>query len=184
VPRRICVVGTTGSGKSHLAEQLSARLGLPHVELDGIYHQADWVPTPRDEFRAQLLQALASYEQVSGGWVVDGNYRSSVGDILAGRADTWVWLDYPRRLVMVRVLGRTLDRMLHRRVLWNGNREQWRNLFSRDPEVNILLWAWTTHRKNHETFLAAAADSTTPWVRLRSPRETDRWLAALTSPAD
>jgi adenylate kinase family enzyme len=179
VLRRLCVVGTTGSGKTHLAGQICSRLGLPHVELDGLYHQADWQPTPTDEFRAQLVTALASYEQLSGGWVVDGNYRGTVGDILVGRADTWVWLDYPRRLVMVRLLRRTLDRMLFRRVLWNGNREHWRNLFGRSPELNILLWSWTTHRKNHERYLAASADSAGQWIRLRSPGETDRWLATL-----
>ena len=178
--RHICVVGTSGSGKSHLAGRISAALDLPHVELDGLYHQADWVPASREEFREAVLKALTSYEQVNGGWVVDGNYRSHVGDILVDRADTWVWLDYPRRVVMVRVLRRTLDRTLFRRVLWNGNRESWRNLFRRDPELNILLWAWTTHPANRARLGAACAESEIPWIRLRSPGETDRWLASLT----
>lgn len=80
---------------------------------------------------------------------------------------------------MVRLVRRTFDRMLFRRELWNGNRERWRNLFRRDPELNILLWAWTTHQSNHDRYLAEASTSTTTWVRLRSPREADRWLAAL-----
>jgi hypothetical protein len=30
-----------------------------------------------------------------------------------------------------------------REELWNGNREPWTNLYSLDPEKNIVLWAWT-----------------------------------------
>ena len=178
-PTHLCVVGTTGSGKSTLARGIAARLGLAAVELDGLFHQADWQRAPRDDFRASVLATLESAEASYGGWVVDGNYRGCVGDLLAERADAWIWLDFPRRLVMVRLVRRTFDRMLFRRELWNGNRERWRNLFRRDPELNILLWAWTTHQSNHDRYRAEASTSTTTWVRLRSPQEADRWLASL-----
>ena len=40
---RILVVGTSGAGKSRLAGQLAAALGVPHVELDALY----WGPDTR-----------------------------------------------------------------------------------------------------------------------------------------
>lgn len=44
---------------------------------------------------------------------------------------------------MRQVIYRTLRRAILREVLWNGNREPWRNLFRWDPEHSIIRWSWT-----------------------------------------
>ena len=49
--RRIVIVRTPVPARRS-ARRLSTRLGLPHVELDSIYHQPGWAPLPADEFRA------------------------------------------------------------------------------------------------------------------------------------
>jgi len=49
---RIVVIGTTSSGKSTLAENLSKKLDLDFVELDALYWQPNWVGTPDEEFAA------------------------------------------------------------------------------------------------------------------------------------
>ena len=46
--RRVSVVGNSGSGKSTLARELAASLGVPHLELDSVYHQPGWEPLPED----------------------------------------------------------------------------------------------------------------------------------------
>jgi adenylate kinase family enzyme len=66
--RRIAVVGTTGSGKTTLARQLSERLGIPHVELDAIRYGPNWKETPDEIFRECVSQALSGRS-----WVADGN---------------------------------------------------------------------------------------------------------------
>ncbi len=149
---RVSVVGTSGSGKSTLARALAGRLGVPHIELDSIFHQAGWQPLPAEDFRARVDAATGT-----GGWVVDGNY-SKVRDLVWGRADTVVWLDPPRYTVMRQVVWRTLRRMALRSELWNGNRERWRNLLSRDPEVSIILWAWRTYPLNRSRYADVATD--------------------------
>ena len=46
--RRIAVFGTTGSGKSWLAERLVAEKGLRLIELDALFWGRDWQPAPLD----------------------------------------------------------------------------------------------------------------------------------------
>ncbi len=43
-----------------------------------------------------------------------------------------------------------------------------------------MLWSWTRHEGYRRDYAAAsAADREASWVRLRNPRETERWLAAM-----
>jgi adenylate kinase family enzyme len=154
---------------------LAALLQVPHLELDSVFHQPDWTPLPRDEFRARVERFAAQ-----DGWVTDGNY-SSVQDLVWQRADTVAWLDLPRHLVMRRLLWRTARRVMTRQELWNGNREHWRAFFSLDPEQSILVWAWTTHARNQARYLAASQDPANAhltFVRLTSPGAARRFLTA------
>lgn len=172
--RRIAVVGTTGSGKTTLAQQLAARLELTHVELDALYWQADWTGSDTARFRTDATAALAGTA-----WVVDGNY-SKVRDLIWPRADTVIWLDYPLPVVLWRLTGRMLRRTFTRQELWNGNRETLRGqIFSRD---SLFLWALKTYQRRRREYpaqLALPEHAHLVGIRLRSPRETARWLAAL-----
>ncbi len=173
--RRVAVVGNSGSGKSMLATRLARRLGVAHVELDSIFHLAGWRELSADDFRTAVLAATAA-----AGWVVDGNY-SAVRDLVWDRADTVVWLDLPRPLVMRRITWRTLMRMITRRRLWNGNRESLRNLFSTDPERSIILWAWIKHAEYRARYADAMVDprwSHLRFVRLTSARAAEQFLAS------
>jgi adenylate kinase family enzyme len=146
------VVGSSGAGKTTVARELAARLNVPHVELDAIFHQPGWTPLPPDEFAARVATAADR-----DGWVIDGNY-SVVRPLVWARADTVVWLDLPRRTVMRRIVWRTLRRAAIRAELWNGNRERWRNLFSLDPEESVIAWAWQKHGAYKQRYAAAARD--------------------------
>lgn len=172
--RRVSVVGISGSGKSTLASELAGRLGVGHIEIDSLYHQAGWVPLPREQLREVVAARLAA-----PGWVCDGNY-SAVQPIVWSSADTVVWLDLPRRTVMRRVIGRTLSRIISRRELWNGNRETWRNAFL--ERESIIRWAWTRHGPTRAKYTAVMHDP--QWtnlrlVRLRSRREVRAFLATV-----
>ncbi|MEV0337008.1 hypothetical protein [Nocardia sp. NPDC050717] len=175
--RRISVVGTSGSGKSTLAGEIARRLGIPHIELDAIHHQAGWTPMPAPEFRAAVAERIAGDT-----WVVDGNYRTKLGDLVWRRADTVVWFDLPRSLVMRQIVTRTVGRAVTRRELWNGNREAWRDMFSRDPARSVIRWAWTTHATNRARHLAAQEDPAygdVTFVRLDSRRAVAEFLDGL-----
>ncbi len=151
---RICVVGNSGSGKTHFARRLSEGLGLPHVELDAFNHRAGWTEAPPDEFRADVLSILDEHLATAGGWILDGNYRSRLAGLV--HPDTYVWLDYPRHVVVPRILRRTLGRLLRRQELWNGNRERWSSLIKREPAEKIVLWSLTQHRNYRDRYEAAS----------------------------
>jgi adenylate kinase family enzyme len=173
-PRRVRVVGTSGAGKTTFARDLARRLGVPHRELDEVFWGPEWTLQDADVARGVLREFLERHD----GWVVDGNWtsrREGLGD----DADLVVWLDYARPVVMARVLRRTLGRGLLRRELWHGNREDLRSLVRRDPEENIVLWAWTSFARTREGYLREAATGRVPVLRLRTPRAARRWLAAL-----
>ena len=172
--QRISVVGVTGAGKSTLAGSLADKLHVPHVELDGLHWEPHWTMAELAVFRTRVEAAVAA-----DGWVIDGNY-SRVRDLVWGRADTVVWLDYPFPLTFVRLLRRTLARVHSGEELWNGNRERFTAQFlSRD---SLFLWALKTYPKFRTTIPAALASE--PFahirlVRLRAPRDAQRWLASL-----
>jgi adenylate kinase family enzyme len=166
--QRIVVVGNSGSGKSTLAKGLADRLNLDHTEIDSIYHQADWQPLAEPEFIARIDAATAG-----DGWVIDGNY-SAVRGLIWARADTIVWLDLPRPVVLRQIVWRTLRRVGRRQELWNGNREHWRNFFSLDPQVSVIAWSWQKHTAYRERYGAAMSDPANAhltFVRLRSRAE-------------
>jgi adenylate kinase family enzyme len=169
--QRVVVVGTSGSGKTTLASQLAQRLGIPHIELDAIHWGPNWTPAPVDMLRERVARALEGKA-----WTVDGNY-SRVRDIVWGRADTVVWLDYSLPVIMGRVIRRTVRRSLLREELWNENRERFRtSFFSRD---SIILWALSTFRRRRREYPALFSqpeNSHLDVVHLRSPRAAARWL--------
>ena len=172
--KRIVVVGTTGAGKTTLARRLAQRLGVPHVELDAIYWGPDWTEATTEDFCARTAQALEG-----AAWVADGNYHK-VRDIVWGRADTVVWLDYNLALIMYRLLRRTVRRVVTQEELWAGNRESLRTaLLQRD---SILLWALQTYKKrrrNYPELFRRPEYAHLRVVHLRSPRATASWLAGL-----
>jgi len=174
IGKRINVVGTSGSGKTTTAARLAQRLGFKHVELDALFWEPNWSGAPEDVFRRRVEQALSGER-----WVVDGNY-SRMRDIVWGRADTVVWLDYSLLVILGRLLIRTLRRMFTGEELWAGNRESFRMSFlSKD---SILLWALTTYRRRRREYpqlFTRPEHSHLSVVHLRSPRQTRRWFEAL-----
>ncbi len=144
-------MGSSGAGKTYLARALSKHLSLPHLELDAIRHQADWQPLPDREFR-EWVSAFCSGDA----WVVDGNY-AVVRDLIIERSTDVVLLDYSKRIVMTRLIMRSLWRVLLRKRLWNGNRERFQYLLSTNPELNVVLWSWINFGRRRAEFDTIAA---------------------------
>jgi adenylate kinase family enzyme len=172
--KRVAVIGGSCTGKTTTSRALAARLGVPHIELDALHHDPGWQEATAEVFRARVEAAFAA---APNGWVADGNYHGKLGTMVFERADTVVWLDLPHRTALRRALWRTSSRAVTRKELWNGNRETFRNAFSRN---SIIWWVITrhgTHRRKWPSRLAPLTHLDV--VRLGSPGEVETWLQSI-----
>ena len=173
--RRIVIKGTSGVGKTTLCQAVSARLGVPFIELDALHHGPNWAEPPLEVFRERVRQTM---NVAPDGWVIDGNYDSKLGNLVTDAAEQVVWLDLPLYVTMRRLWGRTMRRIVRRTELWNGNRETWRDQFA--SRNSIFFWTVKAHRKHQREWPARfAGDSRV--VRLRSAKEVDAWLDSLSA---
>lgn len=172
--RRVSVIGGSCTGKTTTSRELARKLGVPHIELDALHHDAGWQEAPADVLQARVDAALAA---APDGWVVDGNYHGKIGTSVLERADTVVFLDLPRRTALRRVLWRTSSRIVSRKELWNGNRETLRNAFSRDSIVWWVIRQHGSYRTKWEPRIAPLTHLEV--VRLRSAGEVRAWLQSI-----
>jgi adenylate kinase family enzyme len=170
VAPRINIKGASGSGKTTLAAELARRLGVAHVELDGLHHGPNWSEPSDAEFRARVQAAM---DANPGGWVIDGNYERKLGRLVTDAADIVVWLDLPLPLLLGRLWRRTTQRINGKVELWNGNRESWRGaLWGRE---SLFAWTIRAHFRHRREWPLRFA-SHPGFVRLRSPEAARRWL--------
>lgn len=168
---RIHVIGTGGVGKTVLASRLASALQVPHIELYSIFWQENWQPTETEAFQQAVREALAGRD-----WVTDGNY-SKVRQIIWQRAQVVVWLDYPFVTLFSRLLRRSLRRALSRELLWGTNRESFLKLFfSRESLLVYVIRDFRKRRTLYEHLSQAPEYKEVQFVRLRTPRQSERWF--------
>lgn len=172
---RIVCYGVTGSGKTTLAARLGELTGLPWHEADRHTWEPGWVQVPEDEQRRRIERLVGAPQ-----WILDTAYGSWI-DVVLPRADLVIALDYDRWLTLVRLLRRTVLRLVDRHEVCNGNTESLRNLFGGN---SIVRWHFASFSRKRARMAAWEADPAAPPVlRFRSPRETEAWLARLAAPA-
>ena len=169
---KILVVGTSGSGKSTLAKKVSTILGIKDIDLDALFWKANWQQSSNDEFRDKIVQSTKG----TSGYVIHGNYNK-VKDLTWGNANTVIWLDYSRFIVMWRVIKRTVIRILTQEELWAGNKETIKkSFFDKD---SIILWSWNTYSKRKVQYEAMVKENPykiKTYIVLKSPSEAKKFI--------
>jgi adenylate kinase family enzyme len=169
---RIAIMGCGGSGKSHLARELGARLGITPVHLDARYYDQDWKPLDQEAFAA-LQHGLVDVPR----WIIDGNYASTL-PIRLQAADTVIFLDLPGWACLLGIL--------QRQVRHGGGQHQ------ANGEYNRITWGFARYiigyRKTMAPRVRALIAEHTDGAQviiLRSRRAASRYLATVpaTSPA-
>lgn len=168
-PHRIVVAGPSGAGKTTVASRLGVAFGLPHTEIDSLFHGRGWIK--RETFLSDVRDLVATEE-----WVTEWQYDSA-RPLLIARADLLVWLDLPRRVVMSQIVRRTVRRRLRREPLWGVNLEPplWTFFVNRE---HIVRWAWTTYPLSAQRVGQVRAErSELPVVRLSIRADVEKWLS-------
>ena len=172
--QRILIVGRTGSGKTTLARELAATIGVPHVELDALYFGPNFSTAPLPVLRDRTSAAIAG-----DCWVTDGN-KSAVRDLVWPRADTVIWLDYPILVCLWRLGRRALWRTSVLKVQTaetDGRAGFLRQFLLAAKGVLSALRSHKGQRREYPKMFARQENQHLAVVRLRSPRATRRWLA-------
>lgn len=169
---RVLVYGVTGAGKTTLARQVAARLGVPFHPVDDLTWEPGWVPVPLPVQRERIAAVCAG-----DAWVLDHAYGAWV-DVPLARADLVVGLDLPRWLSFGQLLRRSVRNVARGTPTCNGNRETFRQTFlSAD---SILLWHVRSFAHKRRRMRAWQDDpAMPPVVLLRSRAEVRAWLATL-----
>ena len=168
--RRILIQGSAGAGKSTLAIELGALLGLPVIHLDTHFWQPGWREPARDHWKRRVATLI---EQDA--WIMDGNYLGTISERLAA-ADTAIVLDVPRTRCIVRVIRRGFrDRGKPRVDLPEGCVEQL-------PSWQFIRWIWTFRRAELQPLLeqVRAGFGSTTVVLLRSNVEIRKYVKEVT----
>jgi hypothetical protein len=98
--RRVSVIGVSGAGKTTVGKAMASALGVPFLELDGVYHQPGWTELPPDEWENADtvvwldLPRRVAVRQVAGRTIVRSFTREELWN---GNREGWFAFLDPRR---------------------------------------------------------------------------------------
>lgn len=166
--RRVAVVGSPGTGKTTFSRKLAELAGLPLIHLDFYYHDKTHnYENDRDAWIKRVEELTAGST-----WVIDGNYRSTF-QLRFGRADTIIFLDYPRWRAIKGIYRR---RFQYRNKLRDDMPEGWRENIS----PGFFMFVWRFNRKYRTDIVTALNDDHSKKVVVfRSPKDANKYLSSL-----
>jgi adenylate kinase family enzyme len=172
---RVQIVGTSGSGKTTLAKHLSNRLKTPHYELDSIFWLPGWNEKPIQKFRSEVQQIVNSEK-----WILCGDYIDKLEGLTLKRAEAVIWLNYPARVFVPRMIFRTFRRYFKNEKVF-GNSESMLNFWLR-PSKSLLFITlrlyYSKGRRRQETKIKKYGYEG-KIIEFKSPRELNKWLKQL-----
>ncbi len=174
--RRIVVVGSTGCGKSLLAEKLAQKLRLNFIELDALYWKPGWVESGAEEFRKKVDAATRA-----PGWALAGNY-GKVRDLVWPRAEVVVWLDYPFLVVFGRLWSRTWRRWWAKELLWGSNYERLFPQFMFWSDKSLFHWlvkSYGRHKRLYPPLFASPEYFHLKVFHFKTQRQMKEWLDSI-----
>lgn len=131
---KIHIIGGSGTGKTFIAEKISSRFKIPHLDLDEIFwdNSDNYNVKMPIERRTDLLNEFLANES----WVIEGVYLDWLSDSFS--AADYIFVLKTRPIVFnTRIILRFIRRKLG---LQKGGNENLKSLF------NLLIWTNRYHR--------------------------------------
>ncbi|GAA1613722.1 DNA topology modulation protein [Nonomuraea maheshkhaliensis] len=159
---RVAIVGSGGSGKSHVARKLGRLLNAPVTHLDAVYYDDEWTPLPKEKFEAAQRELVAKPR-----WVIDGNHNSSLA-IRLQACDTVVMMDVPTCAALWGIFSRQIRHGAGQHDSGVYNRIHW----------GVVTYVATYRRRMRPKVLAKIDEFAAgkQVVFLTSRAQTRRWL--------
>lgn len=177
--KKINVIGTTGSGKSTFSMRLANKINCAYIQMDELFWKTSWEESLDEEFFDRVKEAISG-----NFWVLDGNY-SRTNDIKWAKADTIIWVDFSYGRTLYQLLKRTIMRVYSKKELWpeTGNTESFKKSFM--SKKSILLWFFKNYKKNKRRYselMKSPSIKHIKFIRLRSPREINKYINSISQP--
>lgn len=166
--KRVAVVGSPGTGKTTFSLKLAAKTELPLLHLDRYYHDKNHNYENDREAWIKRVEELTDKSE----WIIDGNYRSTF-PLRFSRADTIVFLDYPRWRAIRGVYKR---RFQYRDKLRSDMPEGWEE----KVPLDFFMFVWRFNKKYRPDIINELESKHGKKVIVfRSPKDADRYLKML-----
>lgn len=119
------IIGPPGSGKSTLAKLIAEKKGITWYELDSFFWKKNWEKRNPIEFKEKLQEIIDKDV-----YILDGYYEALL-DIIEEKC-TVIILRKPLWLLLIRVIKRSVYRVLKNEKVCGENYESMSFLFSND----------------------------------------------------
>ena len=163
--KRILIIGSSGAGKTTLANRLGETLGVEVIHLDKLHWKPNWTEPSKEEWQKITANALRG-----DSWIMDGNYGSTMEMRLAA-CNTVILLDLPHLLCVYRIIKRWL-------VYRKATRPDMAADCDEQFDWKFIKYVWDFPKKNIpkiEKLLQLFQDSKTI-IRLKSTKEVENFF--------
>lgn len=104
---KIFILGSSGSGKTFLANLLSKRLNIYPYDLDDIFWYKNYNKKRAIEKRKVYVHKICKNKK----WIIEGVYVKWTQEAIK-KADLIIWLDFPFHIQAFRLINRFIKRKL------------------------------------------------------------------------
>lgn len=164
--KRIAVVGVSASGKSIFARKLAVKTNLPLVHIDALMWKPGW-DYIGDDATVEKLKEVSAQDS----WIIEGFINKIALETVIGRAETVLYLDYPRYIPAWRYIVRWLKHRKNPRPELEGSPEKF--------SFEFLKRVWDKKEVYRLEKYLQTLPNQDKIIRVHSPREASRMLASV-----
>lgn len=161
--RKICIVGPSAVGKSTFARKLSHKLNIKIIHTDSLMWRPGWQMEKVELINKKLIQVCNEES-----WILEGYIVKESRDYVFNKADTIIYLNYSKWILVYRYLKRYLKHRNNHRDELKGSPDKFsfkalRTIWNKSELISLNKYLSTV--PNHKI------------IRFNSPKDAERFLS-------